>query len=86
MAESAMVELVCKTEDQVVARIETEGALDAKMILRGITRVDPGRAPTVEKIRDGVQLLCGHCHEPLFFRAQDGELIAAMPGSAKVKP
>jgi len=80
------VELICKAEDKLVARIETpEGLLGASGIARGIVRTDPARAPEAISIRDGVQLTCRRCHEALFFRVQGGETFAAMPGSVKVE-
>lgn len=87
MPDVALVELVCRNEgDLVVAEIETSGSLDAATIKRGLTPKDRARCPSGEVVIDGAQLTCAQCHGPLWFRAADGELFAANPGTLKVQP
>lgn len=86
MPEVALVELVCKTESVVVAKIETTGSLDAATIRRGMRVEDRSRCPTPNLVIDGAQLTCARCHNALFFRGVDGELFAANPGTLKAKP
>ncbi len=85
MAETTVVELVCKTEDKLVARVETKGSLTAQAIHKGIKVLDRGRVPRPRSILDGVQMVCTHCFEPLWFRGANGDLYAAMPGSLVVE-
>ena len=80
------VKLVCKTEDKVIANISApEGVLDYRRIIQGAVVADKARMPDTKLILDGVQLTCARCHEPLFFKAQDEVLFAAMPGSVTLE-
>lgn len=78
-----VVELLCKSEGVVVAEIATDGPLDAKTILKGMSQKDEARVPTAQVIQDFVQMTCGHCHGALFFRDGEGQEFAAMPGSVR---
>ena len=82
--DSKLVRLVCKAEGITVADIATTGPLDAETINSGLVRLDTKRAPEAQVIKDGVQLTCSHCHEPLWFRDGDGNDFAAMPSSVEV--
>lgn len=79
------VELMCRVESAVVALIETPGPLDAATIRKGLSTIDVARAPLAKKIEDGTQLVCRRCGNPLWFRAGDGQLTAALPGSAEAR-
>ncbi len=80
------VEIVCKAEDLVIGIVETHGDLDAKTLRVGYEPAgDKDHYIQRNLFMDGVQLTCPHCHEPLFFRAADGEMIAAMPGTARAE-
>lgn len=80
------VKLICRAEDRHVADIELgpEANLDAMTIREGLSILDWNRCPPLSVILDGVQLTCGHCYEPLFFKGEEEELKAAMPSSVKV--
>ena len=79
-----IVELICNAEGRLVGRIETGGSLDAQTIVRGLSVEDQVRCPDRKLIMDGVQLTCGRCYQPLYFRGEAG-IVPAMPGSAVVK-
>jgi len=80
------VELVCKAEGLIViADITTSGSLDAASIKAGLSGRDKRRCPLDKNILQGTIMSCNRCHEPLYFRAQDGELFAATPGELKAK-
>lgn len=76
------VEVVCQAENKVVGVVDTTGDLDAHTIRTGIRDRDQTRVNLTD-IQDGAQMVCSACQEPLFFRAQDGALTAAMPGSCR---
>jgi len=75
------VELFCKNEGVVVAEVETSGGLTARDVIDGLTARDAKRCPPAAVVKDGVQLTCGHCQSMLWFRAADGELFPANPGT-----
>lgn len=80
------VELYCKAERTVIAEIETEGPLNEATLKNSTKVLDSRRMPMKEVLLDGVQLTCGACHEPLWFRSADEELVVAMVGMAKAVP
>lgn len=83
MARAVLVELLCKAEQKVVALIETLGPLTASVIQEGLTKKDKARIPPAELIMDGAQLTCRRCHQPLYFRDAQGNLLPACPGTAE---
>lgn len=80
------VELVCRSEGTTVVgtvTVSAGGELDAAAFHAGYAVRDRARAPLMKDVQDGTQLLCRRCFGPLYFRAADGSLVAAMPGSAR---
>lgn len=80
-----VVEIVCKAEDVLVGRVTTSKGLNALAIRSGLQTIGT-RCPTGKQIKDGLQMQCRHCYEPLFFRASDGECFAANPGTVEINP
>ena len=74
------VEIYCKNENVVVAVAEGAGVVDADAVKRAADK-DPARfPPDPSGIKDGLQLTCLRCQGRLWFRAQDGVLVLAIPG------
>lgn len=94
-----VVELVCKAEGKLIANIKVtdKATIDERTIKLNSEIIDKTRMPLGTLIRNGVQMTCGHCFEPLFFRAETAGhpkdktdtakagLLPAMPGSVKVE-
>jgi len=87
------VELVCRSEENLVVGnvvLKSDPTPGEKVVVnslavtRGLKNTDLARVPSVGLIMDGVQMTCRHCHGNLYFRARNGELFAAMPGSVEV--
>lgn len=81
MSEERLIEVFCKAEGVVTGVFRTAGKLDERAMRQVETR-DPKRYPV--RIQNGEQLLCLECSQPLYFRDGEGNLIAALPGSAEV--
>jgi hypothetical protein len=77
------VEIFCRNEQQVVAAVETPGALDVAAIRSGFHANGPG-APDPKLARDGEHLLCARCSGRLWFRLANGDLHPGIPGVLKV--
>ena len=76
------INLLCTAEQKVVGHIETDGDLSVATI-KGMVVTDKEAAPSLESIKKGVAMTCARCHEPLYFSAQEGDPVIAMPGIAK---
>lgn len=82
-----LIELVCKAEGAVVAKIDTAGGLRAMDLINGVVKgsADLTRMPAATSITDGTQMRCKRCSSSLYFRGSDGELIPANPGNFKAE-
>lgn len=83
------IELWCKPENRVLGHVElgqhgagTEVEITERMLKRSY---EPEKGGTLDpkKIQTGAHLQCPRCGNPAYFRGQDGEEFAAVPGMAK---
>ena len=80
-----VVEVVCGAEGKKIGETTVEpGLLTAEKLAAGYKPTDSERVLRLALVMDGVQMTCPRCHEPLFFRAADGRMFAACPGSVEV--
>lgn len=67
------VMMVCKSENLVVAEIQTPSSLDLASV--SYDRLDPERAP--DKLIENEILRCKKCHNNLSFKIADGHWFVA---------
>ena len=77
------IPLCCPAENRVIGIVARVGAsLDAETIRRGF-EAEPGYALDAEHVKDGVQLLCPRCKNPVVIRADDVDLYV-VPGTFRI--
>lgn len=79
----ASIHLSCPAENRVIGTVTRIGAsLDAGTIRRGY-EPEPGYALGADDVKDGVQLLCPRCKNPVVIRADDVDLYV-VPGTFRI--
>lgn len=81
---SVHVPLRCPAENRVIGEVTVEAGarVDERLFRSGYEAVD-GYALDVAAVKDGVQMLCPRCRNPLVFHA-DGEDVYAVPGTIRI--
>ena len=81
---SLRIPLRCPAENRVVGIVTGQAGarVDEQVFRTGYEAAD-GYALDVATVKDGVQMLCPRCRNPLVF-SRDGQEIYAVPGTIRI--
>lgn len=81
---SVRIPLRCPAENRIIGEVTAQRgvSVDERLLRTGYEAAD-GYALDVAAVKDGVQMLCPRCRNPLVFRA-DGEDVYAVPGTIRI--
>lgn len=81
---SVRIPLRCPAENRIIGEITAQrGVRVDERVLRTRYEAADGYPLDVSAVKDGVQMLCPRCRNPLVFHA-DGEDVYAVPGTIRI--